>query len=99
MELSYVFVWLRINFFCVCNPVKKVANWRPFHDTKKAIRTLEFSDLPEDTNITYIKSSVPQKVYQKDGKAFTLQAYIVVSDSAASNEDALDFGFISTPVK
>ncbi|MFE4430902.1 hypothetical protein ACFRH9_28685 [Peribacillus butanolivorans] len=60
---------------------------------------LEFSDLPEDTNITYIKSSVPQKVYQEDGKAFNLQAYIVVSDSAASNEDALDFGFLSTPVK
>lgn len=58
---------------------------------------LEFSDLPKDTNITYIKASVPQTTYQ-DGEEFDLQAYIVVSD-AAGNGDALDFGFISTPVE
>ncbi len=78
--------------------VDKSTKFKGSHFEDKDLK-LKFSDLPEDTNITYIKSSVPQNVYQEDGKAFTLQAYIVVSDSAASNEDALDFGLISTPVK
>ncbi|MGE7604953.1 hypothetical protein ACQKL5_21235 [Peribacillus sp. NPDC097675] len=76
--------------------VDKTIRQQGSHFEDKELK-LEFSDLPEDTNITYIRASVPQNTYQ-DGEAFNLQAYIVVSDSVG-NGDALDFGFISTPVE
>lgn len=50
----------------------------------------------KNTNFSYIKVSIPDKVFNKNNEEYKLEGYILVSNGA---EKALDFGLIETKIE